>query len=61
MPKNFRDVLAIMVGVVVFPGMWLLAGFGVAHFPENIIGATLVLEPLIIQFYFRKKDTESTP
>ncbi len=57
--KNFRDFLAILMGVIVFPGMWLLAGLGIANFPENIIGATLVLEPLIVQFYFRKKETET--
>ncbi len=60
MIKNFRDVLAILVGVVVFPAMWILHGRGIITLPEGVIGATIVIETLVAQFYFRKKETETT-
>jgi hypothetical protein len=59
MLKNFRDLLAILIGVVVFPASWILQGFGVVVIPEGVIGATIAIETLIAQFYFRKKDNET--
>lgn len=52
--KNFRDLLAILLAVVVFPGLWLCQGKGIVNIPEGIIGATIAIETLVAQFYFRK-------
>ncbi len=57
--KNFRDVLALLIGVVVFPGVWILQGKGIVNIPEGVIGATIAIETLVAQFYFRKKESES--
>jgi hypothetical protein len=57
--RNFRDVLAILIGVVVFPGLWALQGISYLNMPEGVIGATIVLETLIGQFYYRKKEDET--
>jgi hypothetical protein len=52
--RNFRDVLAIFLGVIVFPLIWVLQGIGTINIPEGVIGATIAIETLIAQFYFRK-------
>ena len=31
MIKNFRDLLALLIGVIVFPGLWALQGFGIVN------------------------------
>lgn len=54
MLKNFRDLLAILVGVVVFPGIWIGQGLGYLNLPGEVIGATIAIETLVGQFYFRK-------
>ncbi len=59
--KNFRDWLALLIAVLVFPGLWALQGKGILNIPEGVIGATIAIETLIAQFYFRKKDTADTP
>ncbi len=58
MPKNFRDTLALLVAVLVFPGLWFCQGMGIVNIPEGVIGASIAIETLVFQFYFRKKDTE---
>jgi hypothetical protein len=57
--KNFRDWLAIFMAVIVFPVMWILQGIQLINIPEGVIGATIAIETLIAQFYFRKKEGES--
>ncbi len=59
MIKNFRDLLAILIGVVVFPAVWMLQGYGIMNIPEGVIGATIAIETLVAQFYFRKKEGET--
>jgi hypothetical protein len=55
MIKNFRDLLALFVAVIVFPGIWVGQGLGLLSLPGEIIGATIAIETLIGQFYFRKR------
>jgi len=59
MIKNFRDLLTLLVAVVVFPGMWILQGWGYVDIPEGVIGATIAIETLVFQFYFRKAGGET--
>ena len=59
MLKNHRDLLSILLGVVVLPGIWVAHGMGAINVPEIVLGATIAGETLIIQFYFRKKEGES--
>jgi len=56
--KNFRNLLALLIGVIVFPGIWIMQGIGVMNLPGEVLGATIALETLIGQFYFRKANTE---
>ena len=59
MVKNFRDLFTILVGVIVFPSLWALQGLGIVSIPEGVIGATIAIETLIAQFYFRKAGGET--
>ncbi len=59
MIKNFRDLLALLIAVLVFPGLWVCQGKGIVNIPEGVIGATIAIETLIAQFYFRKANTET--
>jgi len=59
MLKNHRDLLSVLLGVVVLPGIWIMHGIGLIVVPEIVIGATIAAETLIVQFYFRKKEDET--
>ena len=52
--KNYRDLLALLLGVIVFPGMWIVQGFGWVNIPESVIGSSIAIETLIAQFYYRR-------
>ncbi len=54
MLKNQRDLLSLLLGVVVIPGIWILHGLSIIAIPEIVIGATITIETLVVQFYFRK-------
>ena len=56
MLKNQRDLLSILLGVVVIPGIWVAQGMGLLALPGEVIGATIVLWTLVGQFYFRKAE-----
>ena len=55
--KTFNDRLALFL-MVVIPALWLLTGMGIAQLPEAVVGATILQWGLVIQYYFRKKETE---
>ena len=61
MIKNFRDLLALLVAVVIFPAIWAMQGLGILNLPGEVLGVTIAIETLIAQFYFRKANNEETP
>ena len=56
MLKNQRDLLSVLLGVVVLPGIWIAQGMGLLTLPGEVIGATIAAETLVVQFYFRKAE-----
>ena len=52
--KGIRDLLAVLLGVAVIPGIWILQGLGWMQLAGEVTGATIAIETLIAQFYFRK-------
>ena len=60
MLKNHRDLLSILLGVVVLPAVWVMQGIGYLTLPGEVIGATIAIETLIAQFYFRKANSETS-
>ena len=57
-PQSFNDFLAILLGVIVIPGIWIAQGVCAVALPEGIIGASIAIETLIAQFYYRKAKEE---
>lgn len=53
---NFRNLLALLLAVIILPGLWTLHGMKIMELPESVVGATIVIETLIAQFYWRKKE-----
>ena len=60
MLKNHRDLLSILLGVIVLPGIWVLQGLGLLNVPEIVLGATVSIETMIAIFYFRKATAQET-
>lgn len=59
MVKKFNDVLAILIGVVIIPGIWVAQGLGVLNLGgTEIIGCTIAIETLVAQHYYRKLKPE---
>ena len=58
MLKNQRDLLSILLGVLVLPAVWILQGLSIITLPGEVIGASIAIETLIAQFYFRKATGE---
>ncbi len=54
---NFRNLLALII-IVSFPVLWLLHGAKIAVLPDVVLGATVAWYPLVLQFYFRKKEAD---
>jgi len=61
MLKKYRDLLALLLGVVVIPAIWVMQGLGVIELSGvEVLGATIVIETMIAQYYFRKKPADET-
>ena len=57
---NVNDLLALLLLVVIIPGLWIAQGRGVVTMPGEIIGTTIAGWMLVLQFYFRKKKEENS-
>ena len=55
MIKNFRNLLALLIAVIVFPLIWIAQGLAILEIPEIVLGATVSIETMITMYYFRKK------
>jgi len=61
MLKKYRDLLALLLGVIVIPAIWVMQGLGVIELSGvEVLGATIVIETMIAQYYFRKKPADET-
>ncbi len=54
--KDHRDLLSILLGVIIIPGIWILQGAGIIAIPEIVLGATISIETGVATFYFSKAD-----
>jgi len=57
MLKTHRDLLAILLGVIIIPLIWILQGIGMLTLSGEVVGATIAIETLVAQFYFRKSQS----
>jgi len=56
--KNFNDFLALLLAVIVFPLIWIMTSLKIFAVPDIVIGATITIETMICQFYYRKAKDE---
>jgi hypothetical protein len=56
-PQNFNDLLCLILvfGIV---ALWILIGLNKISLPSEVIGALIVTWTLVVQFYFRKAQSE---
>ena len=52
---NFNNLLALLIVVLVVPGLWIADALGTMSLNGEIKGATIAAWALVIQHYFRKK------
>ena len=53
-PKNWNDILALFL-LVVIPLLWFMAAKGVAAFSAEVTGALIATWTLVVQYYFRRQ------
>jgi len=52
---KINDILAILVLVIIIPGLWIGIGLGKLTVAGEITGATIMAWGLVLQYYFRRK------
>jgi hypothetical protein len=58
-PQNFNDLLCLVLTFLIV-ALWILMGMKILELSAEVTGALIVTWTLLIQFYFRKKQNEST-
>ena len=59
--KSVNDLIALILLVVIIPGMWIVDGMKAIDLNGEVRGATIMGFTLILQYYFRKKLAERKP
>jgi hypothetical protein len=57
-PQNFNDFLALGA-LIIIPGMWVFQALAAKSLPGEVNGALIATFTLIIQYYFRRKPSET--
>ncbi len=58
-PQNFNDSLCLVL-IMLIAALWILTGLKILELPAEVTGALIVTWTILIQYYFRKKQSEST-
>lgn len=58
--KTFNDRLALLV-LVIIPVLWLIEGWGKIKLAGEVNGALIMAWALVLQYYFRRAPSNSTP
>jgi len=58
LPQSFNDFLCLVL-VSVIMSLWVLAGLNVLALPSEVTGALIVTWTILVQYYFRKKNSAS--
>ena len=56
MPQKFNDLLCLIL-IFMIGGLWILLGSRIIDLPSEVTGALIVTWTLLIQYYFRKKQS----
>jgi hypothetical protein len=58
MPQCFNDFLCLVL-IALIVGLWALTGRKTLELPAEVTGALIVTWTLLVQYYFRKKQSGS--
>jgi hypothetical protein len=58
-PQSFNDTLCLIL-IFLIVALWILLGLKVVDLSAEVTGALIVTWTLLVQYYFRKKQNEST-
>jgi hypothetical protein len=58
LPQSFNDSLCLAI-IMVIVTLWILAGLKAVELPAEVTGALIVTWTLLVQYYFRKKHSET--
>ena len=59
LPQSYNDFLSLVL-IVLIAVLWILLGMKVVELPNEVTGALIVTWTILIQYYFRKKQSEET-
>jgi hypothetical protein len=59
MPQSFNDLLCLVL-ILLIAVLWILTGMKILDLSAEVTGALIVTWTLLVQYYFRKKQSEST-
>ncbi len=57
--SNTNDVLALILLLIIIPGMWIADAYGIITLKGEIMGATIMGWTLVLQHYFRRRKPDS--
>ncbi len=58
LPSCFNDFLCLVL-IILIVTLWILTGLKILELPSEVTGALIVTWTILIQYYFRKKQSES--
>jgi hypothetical protein len=58
-PQSFKDVLSRVL-ICLIAALWILSSLKALELPSEINGALIVTWTLMVQYYFRKKQTAAS-
>jgi len=58
-PQSFNDFLCLVL-IVLIVTLWILTGIKILELSAEVTGALIVTWTLLVQYYFRKKQNDST-
>jgi len=53
--KDTNDAIALLLLIIIIPGLWIMDGLKAIALNEQVMGATIMGWTLVLQYYFRKK------
>ena len=56
--KDVNDVIALVILILIIPGLWVAEGIAAITLDGAVLGATIMGWTLVLQYYFRKKASE---
>ncbi len=59
--ERINDLLALLLLIIVIPGLWIAQARGLVQLPGEVTGAAIAGWTLVLQHYFRKAPPAAPP